>query len=1280
MEVANFADATGVVTMSGSSAINLCNNAGIAMGANNGAGNGTINQNGGAVTFYTNVATTVGGTGALRLGAAGTIAATSTYTYALNGGVLTVPSITRNAAVTNLSAGIFNFNGGTLKPTAANATFLQGLTAANVLSGGALIDDTGFALTIGQNLVSGVAGDGGLSKAGSGTLTLTGTNSYVGPTNVNAGTLVLSGTGAVNGSSGISINGSGAKFLQTSSVAVSSPINIVNGTLDGVGSVAAVSVASGAGNVLTHGNGGTAVLSTSSLSFNDAATVNVKVTSTAPAITTGTLTTGAVNAAGRVTVNASNTSWTNGQTYNLISYSTLGGIGFSEFLKGTITGLTVRQSATLTNPSGNIALAIAGDNPVWSGGFDGEWSTTTITAPKNWNLQTGGTPTDFLTTDNVLFDDTAAGTLAVSIASAGVSPTSTTFNNTTKNYTFTSAGSLGIASGILTKGGTGVVTLSNVNTYAGGTTVNAGTLNINNASAIGTGALTLTGGAIGNTSTAAITLTTNNAQNWNGDFSYTGPDSLNFGIGAVTLGGSGTVRSVTVTAGTLTVDSIPVATGFGLTKAGAGTLAMNGSLASNLGGTLNVIGGAFQIGSQDFTATGLTGNAIVEDGGAISRWLRINNTADTTFAGTLQNGSGAGNLGLVKSGAGTLTLTGANTYNDTTTVAAGKLVFSGTTNNTREANVVANTAGANAVLVISPGATFGSNFNAGQIYNTSMTVSTNATSAGSVQIGAAGGTLSVNRQIVVGPTGYGALSQAGGSSTIGGFLAVGGSASGGVVNQSGGTITLSTAPATIGYIGTAGTAVVNLSGAAQFNANGAAGNGVWVGELGTGVLNVSGSALLSIPNDGVILGKANTTLSSGTVNLRGGTVLAKSISKGTGTGNFNFNGGTLKANTANTTFMQGLTSAYVHNGGAKIDTNGVAITIAQPLIVPPSSGVSASGLTTSGGGYIDTPIVQITGTGTGATAVANIDGAGNLTGITMTNPGTGYTAPPTFALVGGGIGNTGAIGGSATLVTNVGGGLTKSGLGTLTLTGANTYTGDTVVSAGTLSLSTNYLADAADVRLTTGAVLDLTFAVGTPDTVDELYIDGVQQATGVWGAVGSGAAHESALITGTGRLNVTTGSAGDAYTTWASAKGLTVGVNDGKEQDPDGDGRNNLGEFAFDSDPLSGAASGKVVGKVATVGGSPVLTLTLPVRTGATFSGATEQVSTLVDTLVYRIQGSDDLATFGLVISEVIGGDATTIQTGMPSLSTGWTYRTFRTPGTVVDGDPQDFIRAKVNN
>ena len=55
------------------------------------------------------------------------------------------------------------------------------------------------------------------------------------------------------------------------------------------------------------------------------------------------------------------------------------------------------------------------------------------------------------------------------------------------------------------------------------------------------------------------------------------------------------------------------------------------------------------------------------------------------------------------------------------------------------------------------------------------------------------------------------------------------------------------------------------------------------------------------------------------------------------------------------------------------------------------------------------------------------------------------------------------------------------------------------------------------------------------------------------------------------------------------------------------------------------------------------------------------------------------LSSFADTISEVTGGDATAIQSTMPALSgAGWTYRTFRAPGT-VPVDPKAFLRAKIS-
>lgn len=130
--------------------------------------------------------------------------------------------------------------------------------------------------------------------------------------------------------------------------------------------------------------------------------------------------------------------------------------------------------------------------------------------------------------------------------------------------------------------------------------------------------------------------------------------------------------------------------------------------------------------------------------------------------------------------------------------------------------------------------------------------------------------------------------------------------------------------------------------------------------------------------------------------------------------------------------------------------------------------------------------------------------------------------------------------------------LTKSGTGTVTLHGNNTYKGDTKVEAGTLSISETYLEDTADVYLTAGATFDLNF--NGSDTIDSLFIDGVSRAVGTWGAIGSGANHESSLLTGQGMLLVSTfaGLPGDFnndgmvnladYTVWRDNVGAAAGT------------------------------------------------------------------------------------------------------------------------------------------
>ena len=99
------------------------------------------------------------------------------------------------------------------------------------------------------------------------------------------------------------------------------------------------------------------------------------------------------------------------------------------------------------------------------------------------------------------------------------------------------------------------------------------------------------------------------------------------------------------------------------------------------------------------------------------------------------------------------------------------------------------------------------------------------------------------------------------------------------------------------------------------------------------------------------------------------------------------------------------------------------------------------------------------------------------------------------------------------------GGLVKVGDGILTLTGNNTYQGSTAVFGGTLSITTGFLADEANVILASNVTFDLNFA--GVDTINGLNINGEWQPVGTYGGLDSDADFKLAIFTGNGVLSVT---------------------------------------------------------------------------------------------------------------------------------------------------------------
>jgi fibronectin-binding autotransporter adhesin len=329
--------------------------------------------------------------------------------------------------------------------------------------------------------------------------------------------------------------------------------------------------------------------------------------------------------------------------------------------------------------------------------------------------------------------------------------------------------------------------------------------------------------------------------------------------------------------------------------------------------------------------------------------------------------------------------------------------------------------------------------------------------------------------------------------------------------------------------------------------------GTWIGFSSTtgatSILNMTGGTINGTTNSTNLQFNTNAY-----INLNGGTIQVHQVTNSSA-GRFNFNGGTLKAYDANASFYNNAGSAYVWPGGAIIDDNGVAITITQVLATPAGSSGVVVGTPPTVTGLISPPIVRVTGTGTGACAVATINGSGALTGVTVTNPGINYTGTPTFTLSGGGMSSSQSF--SGTVTANTGGGLTKQGSSTLTLSGTNTYDGNTTVSSGgTLKLgSATVIPDGAgkgDVSL--AGTIDLagfsetinglsgagtvTTSTGTPT-----FTVGSNDVTSTFGGtIVNGSGTVALTKTGAGTLSLTNNSNAYTGTTTISAGTLSIGA------------------------------------------------------------------------------------------------------------------------------------------
>jgi RHS repeat-associated protein len=601
-----------------------------------------------SMTFQTNNYVVSATSGSLSLPSGGTLISvasglTTTLTCGItgNGRVLTVSGGGTADLRGSFTNGSMTLGSGTLY--IANASAIGSGTFT--INGGTIDNTTGAPLSLTNSQVW----NGDFTFTGTNDLSFSGSVSAYGPrqVSVSAHTLTMSNTltlnassGGSGGSGGLAKAGNGELALDGAIYSGGGPVAVNAGTLNLTGG----STYLPNGTVVTVGNG---------------AQLTTNVGQTIGGLSgNGTL---IRNGSAALTVNTGSggsggSSWS-GTFGGVISGSgpvTLNGVG-----KWTLTGSnTYTGSMTISGGTLNINAdaALGSGSLVFAGG-------TLQAGANNINLAAGRT---------ITINSGATATID------------------TQSYGMTVAAVIG-GSGNLTKIGSGSLTLSAVNTFGGtgkSMTLSAGTLNINNASALGSSSNSFVIGAgttIGNSSGNLVT-TSNYAQTWQGNFTFTGSNDLNLGTGAVTLSAN---RQVTVSASTLTVGGVVSGAGYSLTKAGSGTLIVTGANTYSGGTTLSggelSISGDSNIGGSAMAVTfsggvlQVTGTTLTSMGSHTVNWSSFNGGFDIADSGNTFTVSNviAGTGSPSKFGAGTLVVSATNTYSGTTTVYAGTLKVTG---------------------------------------------------------------------------------------------------------------------------------------------------------------------------------------------------------------------------------------------------------------------------------------------------------------------------------------------------------------------------------------------------------------------------------------------------------------------------------------------------------------------------------------------------------------------------------------------------------------------------
>lgn len=876
----------------------------------------------------------------------------------------------------------------------------------------------------------GISGSGSVTQLGSGTLSLTGSNTYTGATNFNAGT--VSFTGLSNFGSGTALNFNGGALswngITTDISTRTVTINASGATFNTNGNN--VSLANSIGN---SGSGGLTKAGAGTLTLNGGSYGGATTVSGGTLVANGSFTGGAAISSGgtlggtgtyggTITVNNGGIIAPGNSVGTITTNAlTLGSGSILNFEFNNTPGndyINVTGSGGLTINGGGFNLYAEGTNNAFASvgsynliGYSGSISGTGAGALAVLNPQAGKNYGFSATGSNVVLDITNAGVISNWTADTdGSWNTSGNWSGAVPN----GQGETGNFSQTLTAPRT--VTLDG-NKTLGGISFNGGAAPLGYTIAQGSsGSLALDNGL----SQASLIVTS-------GDNAISADVSID----------SATAVAAVDSGASLTVSGSIGGTG-GLVKSGSGTLDLTNA-ANGYDGNTTVTGGTLGFAGIG----GLGDGSLLLDGGTLR--FNVGNTSDIS-AKTVSLGSNGGTLNtnandvtlaapignsgtgsLTKSGSGTLTLGGSNTYSGATIVNGGTLSISANNN-------------------LGPAATGASlTLNGGTLNNTAAVSLDNAgANARSVTIGASGGTVKTDATLTIAgqftssssltKTGTGTLQLNGNnSSTLGGSLTL-----------AAGTVALGGGQANgMNAIGTA--SVVFQGGTLNLNGFGASDNATTYGTFSNPISVAAGqTGTLNLPKR---LTVSSTLTGAGTLNVKlDGTRDEFQGNWGGFTGQINLTGpGEFRIQNFQTSVF----------GSSKL--NLAAGVLVQQVFNPPGSG----NFTT----------VQSIGELSGAAGSAL---GGNPVGGRFVEWSVGsLNTSSTFS---------GAIQNDTDSANGFGEAkFTKVGSGTLTLDGTSTYTGATTVTAGTLLVNGALGNSAVTV---TGGTLGGTGTIGGAVTVN----------------------------------------------------------------------------------------------------------------------------------------------------------------------------------------------------